>query len=149
MLSIRRLLYTGTSCVRYRSDGRLLVSTHWDYTVRIFDQKRLKPLAILRHHRDSVYAVDFVEESAYPYINDGKLNMEQKDTGTTSVPTDVHHNESYCNPKVDNMSSNDQAGAGGKCGEEEEKRGLSRSVFATASKDCTIALWDLFADSFH
>jgi len=142
------LPHPGTSCVRYRSDGRLLVSTHWDYTVRIFDQKRLKPLAILRHHRDSVYAVDFAEESAYPYINDGKLNMEQKDTSTTSVPTDVHHSESYCNPKVDNMSSNNQAGAGGKCGEEEE-RGLSRSVFATASKDCTIALWDLIAASFH
>ena len=39
----------GTGCVRYRSDGRIIVSTHWDGSVRVFDQKRLKPLAILRY----------------------------------------------------------------------------------------------------
>ena len=47
IISLRFL--AGTSCIRHRSDGRLVVSTHWDYTVRIFDQKRLKPLAILRY----------------------------------------------------------------------------------------------------
>ena len=42
------LKHPGTSCIKSRSDGRLFVSAHWDHTVRVFDQKRLKPLAILR-----------------------------------------------------------------------------------------------------
>ncbi len=49
----------GTSCVKYRSDGRIVASTHWDSTVRLFDSKKMKPIAILRHHTGSVYAVDF------------------------------------------------------------------------------------------
>lgn len=40
--------FSGTGCVKYRSDGRIIVSAHWDGTVRVFDQKRLKPLAVLR-----------------------------------------------------------------------------------------------------
>jgi hypothetical protein len=39
----------GTSTARYRQDGRLLATAHWDYTVRLFDRKHLKPLAVLRY----------------------------------------------------------------------------------------------------
>jgi WD40 repeat protein len=49
----------GTSVVRLRSDGRLLFTGHWDCSVRLWDTKRLKPLAVVRFHRDSVYAGDF------------------------------------------------------------------------------------------
>jgi WD40 repeat protein len=38
----------GCNSCRYRGDGRILVSAHWDNTVRIFDTKHLKPLAVLR-----------------------------------------------------------------------------------------------------
>ena len=34
--------------VRYRGDGRLVVAAGWDGTVRLFDAKRLLPLATLR-----------------------------------------------------------------------------------------------------
>jgi len=49
----------GTSVARLRSDGRLLFTGHWDCSVRLWDTKRLKPLAVVRFHRDSVYAGDF------------------------------------------------------------------------------------------
>lgn len=39
----------GTSCARYRSDGRILVTAHWDHAVRVYDRKHLKPLAVLRY----------------------------------------------------------------------------------------------------
>ena len=47
----------GTSSVALRLDGKLLASGHWDSTVRIFDTKDLRPLAVLRHHRDCVFSV--------------------------------------------------------------------------------------------
>ena len=77
------LASTGTACLRYRHDNRILASACWDGTIRIFDG-HLRPLAVLRHHRTNAYAVDF-------------------------SPT------------------------GG--------------LLATASKDTTIAIWDIFADT--
>eukprot|EP00607_Mallomonas_marina_P005996 CAMPEP_0182426864 /NCGR_PEP_ID=MMETSP1167-20130531/13382_1 /TAXON_ID=2988 /ORGANISM="Mallomonas Sp, Strain CCMP3275" /LENGTH=412 /DNA_ID=CAMNT_0024608593 /DNA_START=14 /DNA_END=1249 /DNA_ORIENTATION=- len=49
----------GVGAVRYRCDGKLIVTANWDSTVRIYSSKRMKPLAILRHHRESVYAIDY------------------------------------------------------------------------------------------
>lgn len=49
----------GTSSIAHRCDGRIVASAHWDHTVRLHDCKRLKPLAVLRHHKDSVFAVAF------------------------------------------------------------------------------------------
>jgi len=53
---------SGTGGVRIRPDNRICVSGHWDNTVRIFDLKKhhvMKPLAVLHHHRENVFAVDF------------------------------------------------------------------------------------------
>eukprot|EP01041_Mallomonas_annulata_P002346 gene2346-4559_t len=77
----------GIGAVKYRCDGRLIVTANWDNTVRVYDNKRLKPLAVLRHHKDSVFSVDF---------------------GLPNTST---------------------------CG-----------LFASGSKDCTIAIWDLYSD---
>jgi len=38
----------GTSCILHRNDGRMVVSTHWDGVIRVFDHVKLKPLAILK-----------------------------------------------------------------------------------------------------
>lgn len=84
---------SGTSCVKYRCDGRIIVSGHWDHTIRVFDAKRLKPIAVLRHHRDSVFAIDFTRPTTH------------------------------------------QQGAGG--------------IFATGSKDGTVAVWDIFAETLR
>lgn len=124
------LAVIGTSCVRYRPDGRLLVSTHWDYTVRIYDQKRLKPLAILRHHRDSVYAVDFAEEDAHSSVYNSTAGDEIAPGTETNVIANGEVEEGVYSADV-------------------KSKQFSRSVFATASKDCTIAVWDVFADSYQ
>lgn len=52
----------GVGCTKIRNDGRILVSGHWDNSVRIFSTKKLKPLAIMRHHIESVYSADFMME---------------------------------------------------------------------------------------
>jgi len=49
----------GTSSIACRCDGRLIAAAHWDKTVRLYDSKRLKPLAVLRHHQDSAFGVAF------------------------------------------------------------------------------------------
>jgi WD40 repeat protein len=57
----------GVSCLSTRNDGRVFASAHWDHTVRLYQTKNLKPLAVLRHHRGSVHSVRF----SRPYHSGG------------------------------------------------------------------------------
>ncbi|CAM9129891.1 unnamed protein product [Laminaria digitata] len=49
--------HPGTSCVEIRRDQRLFISGGWDHRVRTFSWKSPRPLAVLRSHEGSVYAV--------------------------------------------------------------------------------------------
>lgn len=49
----------GLGAVCVRRDARLVASGGWDSKVRIFTAKRLRPLAIVREHVGSVFALDF------------------------------------------------------------------------------------------
>ncbi len=58
--NIATLPETGTSSVKIRTDDRIAITGHWDGTARIWDvKKKMKPLAVLTHHRESVFAVAF------------------------------------------------------------------------------------------
>ncbi|TTH54100.1 Guanine nucleotide-binding protein subunit beta-like protein 1 [Bagarius yarrelli] len=49
----------GVSHLRIRSDRKIVATAGWDGSVRIFSWKKLKPLAVLHHHKDLVHSVDF------------------------------------------------------------------------------------------
>jgi WD40 repeat protein len=87
---------TGTSAVRFRSDGRIFVSGHWDGSIQLRERKTFKLLAVLRHHREAVYCTEFIGD----------------------------------NVSTDALSFGCATNAG---------------IFASGSKDGTIAIWDLFA----
>lgn len=94
----------GTGAIKYRDDGRIVVSTHWDNSVRIFKSKKMKPLAVLRYilrhlslqlcnlylsfhvnysyryHKGSVYCVDFAPPSTVGGIGSGIFATGSKDT---------------------------------------------------------------------
>ena len=53
------LPHAGVSSVTCRHDGRIFASACWDGSVRVFDSKRLRPLAVLSHHTGSAYALAF------------------------------------------------------------------------------------------
>ncbi|XP_072520739.1 guanine nucleotide-binding protein subunit beta-like protein 1 [Salminus brasiliensis] len=49
----------GVSQVCVRADGKITAAAGWDGSVRVFGWKRLKPLAVLQHHKDLVHSVAF------------------------------------------------------------------------------------------
>ena len=49
----------GVSSIRIRDDKRIFATAGWDRRVRIFDFRKLRPLAVLRFHTDNVHAVAF------------------------------------------------------------------------------------------
>jgi hypothetical protein len=44
-----------------RSDGRILATGGWDTRIRIYSAKTLKEVAVLKWHKEGVYAVDFAK----------------------------------------------------------------------------------------
>lgn len=49
----------GVSHLRIRGDGKIVAAAGWDGSVRIFGWKKMKPLAVLQHHKDLVHSVAF------------------------------------------------------------------------------------------
>ncbi|KAF2855824.1 WD40 repeat-like protein [Plenodomus tracheiphilus IPT5] len=53
--------HSGQQSLRVRSDGRLLVTGGWDSRIRIYSAKTLREVAVLKWHKEGVYAVGFSE----------------------------------------------------------------------------------------
>ncbi|KAF2688230.1 WD40 repeat-like protein [Lentithecium fluviatile CBS 122367] len=51
--------HAGQQSLRVRSDGRLLVTGGWDSRVRIYSTRTLKEVAVLKWHKEGVYAAEF------------------------------------------------------------------------------------------
>jgi sugar lactone lactonase YvrE len=54
-----KLAEPGIADMSVRSDGRIVAAGAWDGTVRVYHARRCKPLAILKHHTQTVAAVAF------------------------------------------------------------------------------------------
>ncbi|OWZ04212.1 hypothetical protein PHMEG_00023920 [Phytophthora megakarya] len=54
----------GFSSVCIRGDQRIVATAGWDHRVRVFHLRKLKPLAVLKYHSESVFALDFSADSA-------------------------------------------------------------------------------------
>jgi WD40 repeat protein len=66
------LKQAGLGAVCVRRDARLIATGGWDSKVRIFTARRLRPLAILREHVGSVFALDFGFEPEHLLASGGK-----------------------------------------------------------------------------
>lgn len=49
----------GVSHLCIRDDAKIVAAAGWDGSVRIFGWKKIKPLAVLQHHKDLVHSVAF------------------------------------------------------------------------------------------
>jgi WD40 repeat protein len=83
--------HAGQQSLRVRSDGRLFVTGGWDSQVRIYSTKTLKEMAVLKWHKEGVYAVDFglvldpadvekLQETVHA-DNDANGTMMRRETG--------------------------------------------------------------------
>lgn len=53
----------GFNDIVIRKDGKIVATAGWDRQIRIFGCKKLKPLAILSYHKDSVNCLTFSDEN--------------------------------------------------------------------------------------
>nr|CCA14891.1 cleavage induced conserved hypothetical protein [Albugo laibachii Nc14] len=60
---IFRCNYGGIASISVRPDERIFATTGWDRRTRIFHAQKLRPLAILKYHSDSVFDAAFSPDS--------------------------------------------------------------------------------------
>jgi len=87
--------HAGQQSLCVRSDGRLLVTGGWDSRVRVYSTKTLKEMAVLKWHKEGVYAVDFGvvleaddvvrPEEASTADGAGNDNVVRKETGLSRL----------------------------------------------------------------
>ncbi|ESO89339.1 hypothetical protein LOTGIDRAFT_105898 [Lottia gigantea] len=53
----------GFSNIIIRNDNKLVVTTGWDSTIRLFSMKSWKPLAVLKYHKESVQCATFISNN--------------------------------------------------------------------------------------
>ena len=56
--------HAGQQGVEVRSDGKIFATAGWDARVRVYSAKTMKELAVLKWHKESLYALAFAEVGA-------------------------------------------------------------------------------------
>lgn len=115
--------HAGQQSLSVRSDGRLLATGGWDSRVRIYSTKTLKEVAVLKWHKEGVYAV------AFGKILDGM---------------DLEHNiENAQSQAADGEVTRKESGLSKLQRQREEKMQVKHWI-AAGAKDGKISLWEVF-----
>jgi WD40 repeat protein len=109
--------HAGQQSLRVRSDGRLFVTGGWDSRIRIYSAKTLKEVAVLKWHKEGIYAVDFAQ-----VLETGDLRSEDE---------------------IGRMAMTKETGLGRLQKQREETMQCKHWV-AAGAKDGKISLWEVF-----
>jgi WD40 repeat protein len=115
--------HAGQQSLSVRSDGRLLVTGGWDTRVRIYSTKTLKEVAVMKWHKEGVYAVAF---------------------GEILDAVDLEHNVQDA-PGQDKSAEVTRRETGlGKLQRQREEKMQVKHWIAAGAKDGKISLWEIF-----
>ncbi|KAH7089211.1 WD40-repeat-containing domain protein [Paraphoma chrysanthemicola] len=113
--------HAGQQSLRVRSDGRIIATGGWDSRIRIYSTKTLKEVAVLKWHKEGVYAVDFarVLEPEHLHKDDETANTMQ--SGVTKRETGL-----------------------GKLQRQREELVQLKHWVVAGAKDGKVSLWEIF-----
>jgi WD40 repeat protein len=110
--------HAGQQSLRVRSDGRILATGGWDSRIRIYSSKTLREVAVLKWHKEGVYAVDFAQ-----VLEPGDLSTEDQQGQQVMALT---------NKSLGNLQR-----------QREQQMQLKHWIVAGA-KDGKVSLWEVF-----
>jgi WD40 repeat protein len=110
--------HAGQQSLRVRSDGRLFATGGWDSRIRIYSTKTMKEVAVLKWHKEGVYAVDFAQ-----VLNAADLWQEEDSTGGEVVRKETGL---------------------GKLQKQREKLMQCKHWVVAGAKDGKVSLWEVF-----
>jgi len=120
---INNTKHAGQQSLSVRSDGRLFACGGWDSRVRIYSAKTLKEVAVLKWHKEGVYAVAFAR------LLEGTALESNAEVGATG--------------NMEGKMAKKETGLSKLQRQREEKMQVKHWV-AAGAKDGKISLWELF-----
>lgn len=78
-LKVNNTKHSGQQSVTLRSDGKIFATAGWDGRARVYSAKTLKEVAVLKWHKDGVYAVGFADVSELS----GVVGEEEREGGSS------------------------------------------------------------------
>jgi len=133
--------HAGQQSLRVRSDGRIFATAGWDSRIRVYSAKTLKELAVLKWHKEGVYAVDFaevLEDEAHDISASGKSvggGVREGDKGVEDQPSS----------NTDLVAQN-QSGGGllSRLQQQREEKMRRKHWIAAGAKDGKVSLWEIY-----
>lgn len=128
--------HAGQQSLRVRSDGRLLVTGGWDSRVRIYSTKTLKEMAVLKWHKEGVYATGFGET-----LDEESLTSAPTRNKDDSIPTEGENAKSG-----DEVVPRALEGLSGlnRLQKQREMKMQMKHWVAAGAKDGKVSLWEVF-----
>ncbi|KAF9155648.1 Guanine nucleotide binding protein (G protein), beta polypeptide 1-like [Linnemannia schmuckeri] len=153
---------------KIRSDERVIALAGWDGRIRLFSSKTLKPLAVLKYHREGLYCLGFAdikeqheqqEESEAPSLSasSGETVVTASITTTPGSTTGIA--DAIATGEDDDRDgsggddeSSDESGSNSDSGNDSEledaladrQRWSKRHWVAVGGKEQRISLWDIY-----
>lgn len=115
--------HAGQQSLSVRSDGRLLATGGWDSRVRIYSTKTLAEVAVLKWHKEGVYAVAFGE-----ILDNTDLEHDMQETHRHNGDIEVARRETGLR----------------KLQRQREEKMQVKHWIAAGAKDGKISLWEMF-----
>lgn len=129
--------HAGQQSLYVRSDGRLLVTGGWDSRVRIYSTKTLKELAVLKWHKEGVYATAFGE-----ILSDEPPQSSSR--GENDVPASTEVATTHSTISESPASSNKVPHGLSKLQKQREEQIQRKHWVAAGAKDGKVSLWEVF-----
>ncbi|KAF9185500.1 Guanine nucleotide binding protein (G protein), beta polypeptide 1-like [Haplosporangium sp. Z 767] len=146
----------GIADVKVRNDNKILALAGWDGRIRIFSCKTLKPLAVLKYHREGLYCIGLANVLEMAKKSDEGTFAEQNRLSTdgsasASSASDVLTAESQ---EVESKSRQDNDNDSSSNDEDEDssledalegrRQWTKRHWIAAAGKENRISLWEIY-----
>ncbi|KAF9358148.1 ASTRA complex subunit [Mortierella sp. NVP85] len=138
----------GITGTKIRKDGKIIGMAGWDGRVRIYSSKTMKPLAVLKYHRERLDCLDFAAVQDREYSIEGSVTEQRNSplSNEASSSASIHSSD------VSHAGGDQIADSEGSSEEDsdmedayEERRQWSRRHWiAVGGKENRISLWEIY-----
>jgi ASTRA-associated protein 1 len=125
--------HSGQQSIKIRDDGKIFATGGWDKMVRVYSMKTMKELAVLKWHREGVYAVGFGMTRS---INQGVPSNTVFEQSKSVNAALVHSTE----PILGTVPTSQYL----TLEERRDEREVSRHWIAAGAKDGKVSLWEVY-----
>jgi WD40 repeat protein len=120
--------HAGQQSLCVRSDGRIIATGGWDSRIRIYSAKTLKELAVLKWHKEGVYAVAFGAILDGSSVSTSLIEQGEQRSGRGTVKTEVATTATGLS----------------RLQRQREEKIQSKHWIAAGAKDGKVSLWEIY-----